>query len=319
MNIAVFDTKPEDKAFLKKKLKNHKVSFYTEKLTPLTASKAKQAEVVSMFISSAVNRVVLSKLPKLKLIATRSTGFDHIDLDACKKRGVVVCNVPTYGENTVAEYAFALFLALVRKLPQTLWKTNKRDFTRKGLEGQDVAGKTMGVVGTGNIGKHLVKMAHGFDMKIIAFDIIKDASLKKYGLQYKSLDYVLQNADVLSFHVPLNKHTHHLLNKKNVKKLKKGVIVINTSRGGVIDTAALLDGLRKKIIGGVGVDVLEDERMVGKKSLSPALQKSLKQELSLADHPNVIVSPHNAFDTKEAKERILAVTVQNILSKKNKV
>lgn len=326
VNITFFNAAAWEEKYLKELIKSkaafkkHTISFHSGKLNKKTASKAKNAEVVSVFVHGSLTNETLTQLPKLKLVATRSTGYDHVDLSYCKGRKIAVSNVPAYGENTVAEQTFALMLAMSRKIPKSVAKIKQGHFDRKGIRGFDLNGKTLGVVGTGRIGQHVIKIAHGFGMNIIAFDVFKhDELVKNYGIKYVSMPKLLKTSDIITFHVPLNPHTKHMINTTNVEQLKKGVHLVNTSRGPVIETAALIKGLKKKIIGGAALDVLEDESFIGndKVLLDEAFItnrdiKVLLEEHILTEQDNVIITPHNAFNTQEALERILDTTIKNI-------
>ena len=318
--IAFFEIEEWEKPRIKEKLKNHKLYFFDGKLNERNADKIKDADIVSVFIYSKVNKKILDKLKNIKLIATRSTGFDHIDLEECKKRKIVVCNVPTYGENTVAEHAFALILNLTRKIHKAWEKTRKLDFSSEGLRGTDLRAKTLGVIGVGNIGKHVIRMGNGFEMNVIAFDPFKIKKLEKQlNFKYVSFDSLLKNSDIITLHCPYNKHTHHLINKNNVKKIKKGALLINTARGGLVETDALLRALQKKILSGAGLDVLEEECFVveDKAVMSKHFPKECDLKIIIENHilakmDNVIVTPHNAFNSIEALQRILDTTILNI-------
>jgi len=315
MKIAFFEIEDWEKDYLLKNLKGYKMSFFPEPLGNL--SKIKDCEIISPFIYSKINKEVLDSLPKLKLISTRSTGFDHIDIKEAKKRGVIVSNVPFYGENTVAEHTFALILALSRKIYQSIERTKKGDFSLDGLKGFDLKGKTLGIIGLGHIGQHVARMAKGFEMKVIAFDVHKDQK----SVKYVPLSYLLKNSDIISLHAPYNKKTHHLINKKNIKDIKKGSLLINTARGGLVETAALIESLSNGILKGAGLDVLEEECFIKEERelLSKELPKTCDLKTVLRNHlllhqNNVIITPHNAFNSKEALERILESTVSNIKS-----
>lgn len=288
-------------------------------------NEAKDAEVVSVFVDSRIDGKVLEELPKLKMIATRSTGYDHIDVEACRKRQIVVSNVPTYGEHTVAEHAFALILALSRKISQSYERTERRRFTREGLQGFDLFGKTLGVVGTGNIGHNAVTIGLGFGMKVVAHDVKPNPAFAKVvsslgDFRYvDSLDELLSGSDVITLHVPYLKETHHLINRNNVQKVKRGAIVVNTARGAIVDTAALLWGLSEGIISGAGLDVLEeegdmfDDLAVWSREI-PAhkdIQTLLRNHILIA-RDDVIITPHNAFNSREAVQQIFDTSVNNI-------
>lgn len=324
MKIAFFEIEDWEreyiqKEFIKNGLKGHELKFYKDELTADNFKEVCSYDIISVFIYSKINKKILDKLGRLKLIATRSTGFEHIDLEECKKRGIAVCNVPFYGENTVAEHTFALLLALSRKIPESFNRTIRGDFNVDGLRGFDLKGKTIGVVGAGHIGLHVIRIAHGFEMNILAYDINKNKEVaKRLGFRYVPLDYLLKNSDIISIHTPLNKYTYHLINKKNIKSIKKGAFVINTARGGIIETDALVKALYEGHLGGAGLDVLEEEDLVkeeiqllSKKFLKRRLEIGLKNKILLR-FDNVIVTPHNAFNSKEALQRILDTAIENI-------
>lgn len=276
------------------------------------------AEIVSCFIYSDLRRPVLERLPKLRMIATRSTGFDHIDLEYCNNRNIVVANVPTYGEHTVAEHVFALLLALSRHIPQAVNQTRGGDFSLKGLRGFDLFGKTMGIIGTGAIGMHVARIASGFGMNILAYDLSpQPASF----LSYVTLEKLLSESDIISLHVPGTAATRHMISDKEFAAMKDGVVLINTARGPVIDVKALLRALQSGKVGAAALDVLPEEPAIREEAelLRASFSQQHDLETLLADHAllhhkNVIVTPHSAFFTKEAVEKILHTTHENILS-----
>jgi len=263
---------------------------------------------------------LLKKLPKLKLLVTRSTGFDHIDIRACKKQGIVVCNVPYYGENTVAEHTFALILSISRNIHKSYLRTLRNDFSIEGLKGFDLMGKTLGVVGTGHIGLHVIRIARGFSMNVIAYDIHSNQiAAEVLGFSYVSFNELLRKSDIITLHVPYNKHTHHMINRENIKLIKKGSILINTSRGGVVETEALINALDRGILAGAGLDVLEGEELI-KEEKQLLYDKANLEKLSqlVKDHillsrDNVVFTPHIAFYSNEALERIINTTIINII------
>ncbi len=324
--IAFFETEEWEKPYLKDKLRNYKLYFFDDIMNENNAGKAKDADIISVFIYSNVNKKILSRFKNVKLIATRSTGFDHIDLRECKKRNIVVCNVPNYGENTVAEHTFALILNLTRKIHKAWERTRRLDFSISGLRGVDLQGKTLGVVGVGSIGRHVIRIANGFEMNVIAFDVFKNKKLEKeLGFKYVGFDYLLKNSDIITLHCPYNKNTHHLINKNNINKIKKGALLINTARGALVETDTLVNALDKGILSGAGLDVLEDECYIkeDKQVMSKHFPKKFDMRIILENHilakkENVIVTPHNAFNSVEALERILDVTVNNIKGFLNK-
>lgn len=318
--IAFFELEKWEKDFFKERLKGHSLKFIDNKLSAKNADKVKDCDIAAVFIYSKVDKDVIDKLSKLKLVTTMSTGFDHIDLEECKKKNIIVSNVPTYGENTVAEHTFALILNISRKITDAVDNTRKGDFRLKGLRGFDLKGKTIGIVGCGNIGQHVARMAKGFEMNVLVFDINKDMKLaKKIGFKFASMDKLLGTSDIITLHVPENKYTHHMINEKTLKKVKKGAVLINTARGGLIDDSALLKALNKGVLSYAGLDVLEGECAIKeeKELLHPEFMKGCDLQTVLEDHillkkPNVYITPHNAFNSKEALVRILEATVENI-------
>jgi D-lactate dehydrogenase len=282
---------------------------------------AKDSDIISVFIYSKIDREVIKRLPKLKLIVTRSTGFDHIDIRECKRRGITVCNVPSYGENTVAEHTFALILALSRNVHKSYVRSLRKDFSTEGLKGFDLKGKTIGVIGAGHIGLHVIRIAKGFGMDVLVYDIKQNSFLAEVlGFKYVSFEKLLRSSDIITLHVPYNRHTHHMINRDNIGIIKKGAILINTSRGGVVSTEALIEGLDKGILSGVGLDVIEGEELIKEEKQLLYDQKNIRILANLVrDHillsrDNVVFTPHIAFYSKEALERILEITVENILA-----
>ncbi|MFX0068713.1 MAG: NAD(P)-dependent oxidoreductase, partial [Candidatus Hodarchaeota archaeon] len=262
MKIAFFETEEWEEKYIRDNLPGHEMVFYPEALDAENADKVRDFESVSVFVFSKLDEATLSKLPNLKFITTRSTGFDHIDLSECEKRNIPISNVPFYGDNTVAEHAFALLLTLVRKMHRVRM-TEHKTFAMEGLKGMDLNGKTFGVVGAGRIGLYAAKFARGFGMDVLAYDIIfNDFAREVLGYKYVSLEELLKNSDVISIHAPYNKYTHHMINKDNIRLIKRGAILINTSRGGLIDTDALKMALDEGIISAAGLDVLEGEDLI---------------------------------------------------------
>ncbi len=299
-------------------------------LAPLDASQsgpqaAGQADfnIVSVFVGSKIDKETIEAFPDLKLITTRSTGFDHIDLEATKSKNILTAYVPGYGDNTVAEFAFGLLLTLSRKLYQGIDRIRETGtFSYEGLRGFDLKDKTIGIVGTGRIGQYAVKIAKGLGMNVIAFDAFPNEKLaQELGFKYVSFDELLAQSDVIDLHVPYLPTTHHLINKDNISKIKKGAILINTSRGAIVETEALVKALNEGILGGAGLDVLEEEGVIqDEKSLllyGHPEEHNLKVVLAnhvLIDMPNVAITPHNAFNTQEALQRILDTDINNIKS-----
>ncbi len=322
MKISFFEVESWEKDYFKEKLNNEglKLNFYETHLTPELIEETKDSEILVVFIYSQLTGEVLRQFPNLKLIATMSTGMEHIDLDYCKKNGISVASVPSYGENTVAEHVFALLLNISRKIVESVERTRKGDFSLENLRGFDLKGKTIGVVGTGRIGYHVIKIAKGFEMNVLAYDVVQNAGLaEKMGFTYVGIDELFGKSDVITFNVPLLPSTTHLLNMESLEKLKRGVVIINTSRGGIIETNALFEGLKKGVIQAAGLDVLEEECFVKEERQLLSSQfkttcdlKTVLEEHILLEEKNVFITPHNAFNTKEALQRILDVTIQNI-------
>ncbi len=323
--VGVLETKPHEKAFFEQQLAQHKqikeVTFFDTTIAEVDPQQLAQCDIISSFVFSAIGTAELDSMPDLKLIATRSTGYDHIALEATKQQDIVVANVPTYGANTVAEHTFALLLSLSRKVPQSIERTRSGDFSREGLEGFDLCHKTIGVVGTGSIGRQVIRIAHGFGMTILAYDLHEHQDIiDTYGVAYHPLEDLLAQSDVVTLHVPYIPQTHHLLNKETMQHIKHGAYIINTARGELIDTDTLLEHLANKTIAGAGLDVLEGERLIKDevelltKDQSQDTAETLWHDHMLIKMDNVIVTPHNAFNSVEALARINQTTCDNIIA-----
>ena len=319
MKIAIFDVQAGEKKYFTKHLAGHELFFTRNKVDETTAPLAKDCQVLMVFITSKLTSKVLATMPKLKLIITRSTGFDHIDLEYCERQGIMVTNVPSYGENTVAEHAFALILTLSRNIHKSYLRTMREDYRVEGLKGFDLRGKTIGVVGAGKIGLHLIKMARGFDMQVLTYDVNRNDFLADVlGFKYVSLEELLRRSDIISLHVPENKFTHHLINRQNIGLIKKGALLINTARGGIVETEALIEALDKKILSGAGLDVIEGENLIMEEKQLAYDKETAKEMMSLVKNhillskDNVIFTPHIAFYSEEAVERIMEVSVENL-------
>ena len=276
-------------------------------------------QILSIFINSKVNKEQLKRMPSLKLIVTRSTGFDHIDLDACKKRNIHVCNIPDYGSNTVAEFTFLLILALVRRfrrIENFIRREVEMDASK--LRGFDLAGKTIGIIGAGRIGSYVAKLAHAFEMKLLYYDLRKNEAIDKLGGRKVSLEYLLSNSDIITLHLPLNDKTYHIINKENIKLIKDDAFLVNTARGGLVETEALVKALRNGKIAGVALDVFEGEEVI-KYGADIIKHKADYEELRnallthvLVGFENVIITPHIAYNTFEALTRIVERTFDTI-------
>lgn len=280
------------------------------------------AEIISTFITSSVTKEVIDTLPNLKLITTRSTGFDHIDVIYAKQKGVHVANVPEYGSDTVAEHTFALLLSLTRRIYESVNHSKNLNFEHDTIRGVDLFGKTIGIIGLGKIGINVLRIANGFGMKALVTNRSHDELLQQqYHFTYVDLDALLQQSDVITLHLPYVPQTHHLINKENITKLKPNSYLINTARGALIETEALVVGLEKGILAGVGLDVLEDEQELTEEVAILTSQykkevdmKNLLYDHILINHPKVLITPHNAFNSQEALTRITNTTIENIKS-----
>jgi D-lactate dehydrogenase len=321
MKIAFFEIMDWEKDFLKEKFPGDELLFFEEILDELNIAQIADVEVLSVFIYSRINQSVIDKLPNLKLLTTRSMGFDHIDLAYANQKNITVCSVPSYGERTVAEHAFALILALSRKIFTAYDRTEKCHFDYKGLTGFDLYGKTIGIIGGGKIGLNVAKIArNGFEMQVLVSDPFPKPELAaQYGFKYVSLDELLKNSDVISLHAPYLPSTHHLINQENIKMLKKGAILINTARGSLVDTMALLSALEDGILAGVGLDVLEEERFISeeKELIHGASNNKFNLATIIENHmlinrDDVIITPHIGFNSIEALQKILLTTIENI-------
>jgi D-lactate dehydrogenase len=318
MHIAFFEVKDWERTYLVERLPSDSAYFSTGVLT-IPAEELRGLQALSTFIYSHVTRDVLDALPELKFIATRSTGYDHIDVQACKSRGIAVSNVPSYGENTVAEHTIALLLMLSRKVHQSVLQVRSGRVDLAGLTGFDLQGKTIGVIGAGHIGLHVIRIARGFGMRVIAFDVRRDPFLADLlGFEYVTMDRLLTESDIVTLHSPLTEKTHHLLGRDQFARMKQGAMIVNTARGGLIDTDALVEALESGRLAGAGLDVLEGEELIKEEKQLlqqpldvERLRMALRNRVLLA-RDDVVFTPHNAFNSREALVRILEVTLANL-------
>lgn len=320
MKITFFELENWGKRYVKKRLQGYDIKSYSSTLETGNLDEIKGTEVLSPFIYSKIDRSIMEQLPGLKLIATRSTGFDHIDIAECRQRNITVCNVPSYGENTVAEHTFALILSLSRNLYKASVKHLTGDFSTQGLTGFDLRDKTLGVVGTGKIGLHVIRIARGFGMNVLAFDVNQNNLLAEVlGFTYVTLEQLMNESHLVTLHVPYNEHTHHLINGDRLKLMRRGSYLVNTARGAIVDTDALIEALDDNLAG-AGLDVLEGEEFIKEETAvlcectkSDVLSVIGKNEI-LLHKSNVVYTPHIAFNSQEALERILETTVQNVVA-----
>lgn len=282
-----------------------------------------ETEVLSVFVTSKVSRSIIDKLPKLQLIACRSTGFNNIDTTAAAERGITVVNVPTYGERTVAEYTFTLILALMRQLKPAIDSLSALEFDQKSLMGADINGKTIGIIGMGRIGQQVARLAVAFGMKVIAYDPHQQAAkASEIGFSYVELEELAKISDIISLHSPYTRDNHHLINADFLTKVKPTALLINTARGELVDTQSLVKALREKKLAGAGIDVLEgeellkvdEEMMILRQDSTAADLYSQSIQIDVLKRlPNVIVTPHNAFNTVEALARINQISADNMI------
>ena len=324
MKVYFFGVENWEKLHLERRIRELGIegefNFSIDALNKFNAKDYKDADIISVFIYSQVDKDVIDQLPNLKMIITRSASFDHIDIKYAKERGIVVSHVPDYGNNTVAEFTFTLILSLARKLKPMIERVNNFNFNRYGLMGIDLMGKTIGVVGTGRIGSHVCRIAHGFGMNILAYDRSKKKDLiDKYGVEYVGLEELLMKSDIITVHLPYKKSTHYLINRFNIKLTKMNAMLINVSRGKVVEIEGVIEALKEgRLAGGVAIDTIDTEEVhieeaSFKKEEIPAVKfQKLLEKSYLLQEENVIISPHLAYYTRDASERILDITVEEI-------
>jgi len=315
--ITFFSTQPYDKVFFNKHNSEFgfELDFYETQLNPQTVILIENAAVVCVFVNDIVNEAVIKQLAekKVKIIALRCAGFNNVDLEAAKKYNLKVCRVPAYSPQAVAEHAMAMILTLNRKTHKAYNRVREQNFSLNGLLGFDLFGKTIGIIGTGNIGKAFAKITLGFGCKVLAYDIVTNPEMEKHGVEFVSLETIFKSSDIISLHCPLNEQTKHIINEKSIDLMKEHVMIINTSRGGLIETASVIEGLKEGKIGYLGIDVYEQEEKLFFKDLSEdIIQDDAIQRLM--SFPNVLVTAHQAFFTTEALTQIALVTFGNIKS-----
>lgn len=319
--IVFFELEPWEENYVKTSITDHEVIFTQEKFTDENVSKYLDAEIISVFIYSQITKELIDKLPNLKFIVTRSMGYDHIDIEYCRQKGVRVAYIPTYGAHTVAEHTFALLLTISRKIIPSSIKAKEGEFANEAFTGFDLFGKTIGILGTGNIGKNVAELSLAFGMNVLAYSHSQDTELIEKGVKYTGLNELLTNSDIISLHLPHNKETEHIINMQNIQYIKKGAVLINTARGALIETQAIVEGLEREILSSVGLDVLEEECDLREERelLTTEYLKTCDIKTQLLNHvlltrQDVIVTPHNAFNSKEALQEILEITTANIKS-----
>ena len=311
MKVLIFDTKPYDREYLEKENQNYgyTLKFLESKLSPDTAKLAAGYDVVCAFVNDDINAEAIDILVQngVKAIAMRCAGYNNVDMKHAYGK-IHVVRVPKYSPYAVAEHAMALLLTLNRKIHRAYIRTRDSNFALNGLLGFDLHGKTAGIVGTGQIGRCFIDICKGFGMKIIAYDAYPNPSL---GLEYVDLNTLLSQSDVISLHCPLTQDTHHMLNAESMKRLKKGVVIVNTSRGALIDTTALIEVLKSGQIGGAALDVYEEEAEIFFEDWSNQVIQD-DQLMRLLSFNNVILTSHQAFFTRDALAKIAEVTFLNL-------
>lgn len=319
MRTAVFSARSYDREFLAQANRSadpaHELSFLDVRLDQLTASLCAGHDAVCAFVNDCLDKPVLDQLAALgvRLVALRSAGFNHVDLGAARDLGLTVARVPAYSPDSVAEHSVALILSLSRKLHKAYARVREGNFALEGLLGFDLSGKTVGIVGTGQIGRSVARILHGFGCRILAFDPQPSHELEAMGAAYTGLPALLSAADIVSLHCPLTPETRHLIDAAALGRMKDGAMLVNTSRGAVIDARALVAALKAGRIGSVGLDVYEEEGDLFFQNLSDTM---IQDDVfaRLLTFPNVLITGHQAFFTREAMTAIAQTTIANISS-----
>ncbi|WP_316811040.1 2-hydroxyacid dehydrogenase [Pedobacter heparinus] len=313
MKIAVFSTCQYDEEFLSRFNTGHELSFFTVPLTGDTARLADGFDAICVFVNDSINAAVLNHLHEngLKLIVLRCAGFNNVDMATATRLGIPVLRVPAYSPEAVAEHAMALILTLNRKTHKAYNRVREGNFSLERLMGFNLHGRKIAVIGTGNIGAAFCRILTGFGCRISAHDLYPSAALKETGVHYGSLEDTLADADVVALHCPLTEQTNHLINAESLKLFKQGAMLINTSRGGLIDTKAVIEALKTGQLGALGLDVYEQE---GKLFFHDRSEDVIQDDLitRLISFPNVLITSHQGFFTKEAMEEIARTTFGNL-------
>ena len=314
MKIVFFSAQPYDILFFNRYNDTHgfELIFQEAQLSPQTVNLADGADAVCVFVNDKVNAEVCKQLAQkgIKIIALRCAGFNNVDLEAVKANGLRACRVPAYSPEAVAEHALALILTLNRKTHKAYNRVREQNFSLNGLLGFNLHGKTVGVVGTGNIGKTFCRMMLGLGCRVKAFDLIANKDMEAIGVTYHPLMDVLK-ADIVSLHCPLNNQTQHLINDETIAMIQKGVMLINTSRGGLIDTRSAIEGLKSGQIGYLAIDVYEQEEHLFFRDLSTTVIQDDEIQ-RLMSFPNVLITAHQAFFTDEALSQIATTTLNSV-------
>lgn len=314
MKVAIFATQFYEREYFNKYNINnrHELVYFNENLNPENVYLAKDFTAVCVFVTDNVNKIVIEKLALFgtKLIDLRSAGYNNVDIESARENNIKVLRVPSYSPEAVAEHAVAIIMTLNRKTNKAYNQVRENNFSLQYLMGFNLFGKTVGVIGTGKIGRAFCNIMIGFGCKIIAFDIKENEDLKIKGVQYKSFNDIITSSDIISIHCPLNPETKHLFNKKVFDKLNKGAMIINTSRGGIINTVDAIEALKNLQIGYLGIDVYENESNLFFKNMSQSIiQDDVFERLLMFN--NVLITPHQAFYTHEALTEIAKTTIKN--------
>ncbi len=315
MKIAIFSSQSFDKEFLTRQNENfgYHLTFYETTLNVQTARLAQDFSVISCFVTDKLDAEVLKILAQqgTHLVALRSAGFNHVDLAAARQYGITVARVPAYSPYAVAEFAVGLILSLNRKIHLAYHRVRDHNFSLQGLLGFDLRDKTVGVIGTGKIGLVFCKIMQGFGVKLLGYDPVENPQCLNFGLRYTSLADLYRQSDIISLHCPLTPATHHLIDAAALEQMKPGVFLINTGRGGLMDSKALITALKKSRIGALGIDVYEEEENLFFRDLSMEIIQD-DTFVRLQTFPNVLITSHQAFFTAEALNHIAATTLKNI-------
>lgn len=315
MRVAVFSTQRFDREFLDaaNQRRGHDLQFLEARLTPQTCVLAEGVPAVCVFVNDQVNEKVLTTLSSAgtRLVALRSAGFNHVDLDAARRLGLTVSRVPAYSPHAVAEHTVALILALNRQIHRAYNRVREGNFALDGLLGFDLYRSTVGVVGTGAIGTVVAKIMLGFGCRVLAFDVAPNEECVVMGVEYVPLDTLLAASSIITLHTPLTPETRHVIDADAIARMPRGVMIINTGRGALVDTGALIEGLKSEHIGYLGLDVYEEEERLFFRDLSSTV---IQDDVfaRLLTFPNVVVTGHQAFFTREALHAIAETTLQNI-------
>jgi D-lactate dehydrogenase len=320
MKIAFFSAKSYDIEYFNKFNKgfNHELRFFETRLNERTANLIQDEKAVCVFVNDKVSKPTLEILHQkdVKLIALRCAGFNNVDLKLAKDLGIKVVRVLAYSPYAVAEHTVALILTLNRKTHKAFNRVRESNFSLEKLVGFDLHGKTVGVIGTGKIGAIFCKIMLGFGCKVIAHDLYPDEKLKKLGIEYEPIDQIFEQSQIISLHCPLTPETHHIIDEEAISKMQKGVMFVNTSRGALVDTTAVLAGLKSRKIGNLAIDVYEQEEALFFQDLSGEILED-EEITRLLTFPNVLITAHQSFFTHEALEQIATTTLQNVLDFEN--